>query len=70
MPSFASSKTTKRTETASTILEVVGGLIMAAGFGLVRLWLGVAVVGIECIVFGLALSLGAPPAPPDLADGA
>lgn len=56
-----------KTETISTALEVVGALIFAAGIGLFSAAAGIAVLGIEMIVFAIALSLDkpAPPAPAD-----
>lgn len=44
-------------------------LVLALSLGLVRLWLGLAWLGLECVVAGIALSMGTPPAP-DLDDGA
>lgn len=67
MPSSASSRKTTKTEATSTALEVLGALIVALALGIVQIWLGLAALGVECILAGLALSLGSPaPAdPPD-----
>jgi hypothetical protein len=51
----------------STVLELLGLVLLATGLGLLAPWLGVAAAGTACIILGLALdrkgASGAPPAP-------
>lgn len=54
----------RTTEATSTLLEVYGMVILAAGFALYRLWVGIAVLGLELILMGMALDMGKP-APPE-----
>lgn len=65
MPSSSGSRS-RTSERSSTLLEVLGLALLAAGLGLLRPWLGVAAAGVACVVLGLALSgRGAPPTTDD-----
>lgn len=70
MRSSASSRKTKRVETVSTSLEVVGLILVAVAMALVAPWLGLAVAGVECVIAGLALSMQVSRLPDLPGDGA
>lgn len=39
----------------ATILEILGGLAVAFGVGMLALWAGIMVAGVLLILFGIAL---------------
>ena len=41
--------------TLATILEIIGGVAVAFGVGMLALWAGIVVAGILLVLFGLAL---------------
>lgn len=41
--------------TMATIIEIVGGIALTFGFGLLAIWAGLIVAGLLLILFGIAL---------------
>lgn len=41
--------------TVATVLEIIGGIAMAFGVGMLAMWAGILVAGILLMLFGLAL---------------
>lgn len=39
----------------ATLLEIIGGIAAAIGFGMLAFWLGLVVAGVLLILFGIAL---------------
>lgn len=41
--------------TLATVLEIIGGIMLAFGVGMLALWAGIVVAGVLLVLFGLAL---------------
>jgi hypothetical protein len=39
----------------ATAMEIIGGIVLAFGVGMLAMWAGLVVVGILLILFGIAL---------------
>lgn len=52
----------------STVLELLGLVVLAVGLGMLAPWLGVAVAGGSCILLGLALDRRPAESPAESAD--
>jgi hypothetical protein len=41
--------------TLATVLEIIGGIMLAFGVGMLAVWAGIVVAGLLLVLFGLAL---------------